>query len=82
MEHENWFEYKSNILNMDKIEGFRVQKVRKEDIAYADISTEKGKKLWILHAGYTALESFKTKEEALQVARDIIAGKHKVKIQS
>ncbi len=76
----NWFEYKGNIINLDNIEGFRVHKARKEDIAYTDISTAKGKKLWILHAGYTALDSFSTKDEALRVARDIIAGKHKVKL--
>lgn len=82
MEHENWFEYKGNVLNLNNIEGFRVQKVQKADIAYTDISTQKGKKLWILHAGYTPLDSFKSKDEALQVARDIIAGKHKVKLRS
>ena len=75
MEHNgNWFEYKKNIVNLDKIEGFRIHKARKEDVAYTDISC-KGGKQWILHAGYIALDSFKTKDEALQVARDIIAGK-------
>ena len=80
METEHWFEYKGNIINLDNIEGFRVHKARKEDVAYTDISTQKGKNLWILHAGYTALDSFKTKDEALRVARDIIDGKHKVKM--
>lgn len=75
---ETWFEYKGNIINLERIEGFRVHKARKEDVAYTDISCKNGK-LWILHAGYTALDSFKTKEEALAVARNILAGKHKVK---
>lgn len=80
MEAENWFEYKGNIVNIDKIEAFRVHKARKADVAYTDISTHKGKKLWILHAGYTVLDSFATKDEALRVARDILAGKHKVRM--
>ena len=79
MEAENWFEYNTNIINLEKIEGFRVHKARKEDVAYTGISVKNGKQ-WILHAGYTALDSFKTKDEALRVARDIIAGKHKVRM--
>jgi len=79
MEHGNWFEYKGNIINLDNIEGFRIHKARKSDVAHTDINCKDGK-LWILHAGYTPLDSFKKKDEALRVARDILNGKHKVKM--
>ena len=79
MEHSgNWFEYNKNIINLDKIEGFRVHKITNQDVAYTEMDVKKGK--WVLHAGYTQLDNFKTKDEALNVARDIIAGKHKVKM--
>ena len=80
MDTGNWFEYKTNVINLDKIEGFRVHKARKEDVQYTGIDTHNGKRLWILHAGYTALDSFATKDEAMRVVRDILAGKHKVRL--
>jgi hypothetical protein len=79
MEIGNWFEYKGNIINLDKTEVFRVQRARKSEIEYTDIVC-KGDKKWILYAGYTPLDAFSKKDEALRVARDILAGKHKVKM--
>lgn len=75
---EGWAEYKNNLINLNKLDGFRVHKVRKEELAYTDIPVSK-QKPWILSAGYMHLDAFKEKDDALQAGRDIINGKHPVK---
>lgn len=77
---ERWFQYKNMILNIRQHRGFTVRKLRKDAMAYCDPEVNTKGKPWVLYLDHTGIEAFKTKEEAMKLAEDIVTGKYDIKI--
>ena len=79
---ERWIKYNGKFVNLGNVTCLSVEKIRKEDIAYAVNMTEtrisKDKK-WRLSADYQLLDTFSKKPEAERAAEAIIKGTYDCK---
>lgn len=83
--NEHWIRYKDNIINIARIQGFRVERWRKPPksdgvaggVWTGDLSPSKDKP-FMLWAGHEGIDTFKTKTEALNTAEQIIKGKYDI----
>jgi hypothetical protein len=74
---ERWAKYKSTIINVAQVKTFDVRKANKDSFSYENASKSKP---WILSADHTNIDSFASKDMALQAAENIISGKHDIKM--
>ena len=78
--NEHWIRYKDNIINIARLNSFRVERWRKRSKDEGMVSVYTGdlepskEKPYMLWAGHEGLDTFKTKTEAFKVATDIIKG--------
>ena len=81
--NDRWAKYKKYI-NLSQIKEFRVEKWKppkdgQPSMMYTGNLKMTEKKPWVLYADHEAIDSFKSKKEASQVAADIINGNYDVK---
>lgn len=74
---DHWIRYKGVAVNLSKCGVLRPRKINKEVERYSDVGVKKGHQ-WIVEADYHALESFSTKEGAIDFIDVVLSGKYDV----
>ena len=80
---EHWIKYKDNILNIAGCRGFRIEKMmskrnQNDAIAWTGDLKPTDDKRWMLFLDHEGIEVFKTKDEAVQLAEQIVKGKYDI----
>lgn len=74
--------YKNILLNIENVNHLSVRKISKNavaDLGYFDIKVSKDK-LYVLRADHMDIDCFKSRDDAMKTAVDIVSGKYDVKI--
>ena len=77
----HWFEYKDCTFNLEQVRRFSIDRYKKNDSVYTgDLDTSKMKsKPYVLYIDHEPVDHFKSKDEARNVIKAILAGKYNLK---